>query len=435
MRHIRMFIKTLDLCQFICGVLGEPALCLVSKLIKSKRSRSNGDGSWLACLHDTIECRKQFDPDYGNVVNLYQELYRLLDQSNKTKESISCSGRYLVTLMNLVAIHPDHKMWSGIHKVTLDSRQQWEVGSKVTQCISKISRYRTTSGLIGILMNIIDGPSIQTRFKMVYDSDTQVLDMTITQSIKEQYLIKVCEWLGNKLKCKALQLADNCIILESFQMQIETLASNYIDFSIHVDNVVTLDNENEIESSDEESDEDFNEESVQGETESIVWASIQSRVISYKANIEPEDPEVLLDYDVSSIGSITVVTNAPETSPHHPLSTGMEAYHSGETSSKLSQLQRLCIYFPHKIGDNNLSRLSSSILQGHPDLTHIIIYGPQKDESDLLKQMAKQNKLKLLALIYDVNDSIYIELKQDVLQYLSCCVTLRYLLSYRPTKL
>ncbi len=432
---IRLFIKTPDLCQFICGVLGEPALRLVSELMVSKTSRSNGDNAWLACLHEAVECRKQFDPDYGEVANLYQELYRLLDQSNKTKKSISCSGRYLVTLMNLVALKPNHRMWSGIHKVTLDCRQEWEVGSKAAQYISKTSQYRGTSPLIWLLWNIIDGPSIQTRFKMVYDSDTQVLDMTITQSIKEQYMIKVCERLGNKLKSKVLQLAAKCIILESAQMHIDTLASNYIDFSIHVEDVVTADNQNEIESSDEESDQDFDEESYQrgtnqvAETESMVWDISDE---GNEANKEQDDPEESmlgannsgslesLDNDVSFSDNITVVTNIPETSPVQPVSTTMEAYHASETSSKVSQLQKLSIYCPHKIGDQTLSRLSSSILQGHPDLTHIIIYSPQKHDSDLLKQIAKNQKLQLLALIYHVNDSKYLELKQDVLQYLSC---------------
>ncbi len=426
---IKMFIKTPNVCRSICGVLGEPALCLVSELMESKTSQSNGDDAWLACLYEAVECRKQFDPDHKDLANLYQVLYRLLDQSSKSKESISCSSIYLETLLNLVATNPTHQMWSGIRKVTLDCRQQLEMGSKAAQ-YNNMSPYRTTSPLIGLLMNIIDGACSQTRFKVAYDSDTNVLDMNITKSIKQQDMVRVCEQFRINQECKSMQLAVKCIILESSKMQIDTLASNYIDFSIHVENVVTPSEENEIESSDEESDQE--EANQVAETQSMVEASIESIDISdnyNNANKEPADPAsgtwccvslmnncrcaVSPDDDVSPI----VVIHTPETLSLHSLSTGMEA---SETSSKVSQLQQLYIYCPQKMGDQPLSRLSSSIVQDHPYLTRIIIYGLQKHESDLLKQMAEKKKLQLLALIYDVNDSIYLEFKQDVLQYLSC---------------
>ncbi len=136
---IQFMKKKPDLCQYICGWLGQTAISLVNELMEMT-SGINGDDVWLVCLHEVVECRKELDDyeeeQYANYSSaLYKALYKCI--GTKSKESLSCSGRYMLTLARFVAQNPTFKMWTTMSKVSLDCRQQWNIDDKVHQQIAE----------------------------------------------------------------------------------------------------------------------------------------------------------------------------------------------------------------------------------------------------------------------------------------------------------
>lgn len=126
--EIQFLKKNPDLCQYVCGVLGNTAISLVSELMNIGMSKPNGDDAWLACLHEAVECRNELDSyerkQYKQYKSaLYKSIYDKII-SQMSKKSISCSSRHIMTLTSFVGKEPTHQVWKNISRVALDCRYE-----------------------------------------------------------------------------------------------------------------------------------------------------------------------------------------------------------------------------------------------------------------------------------------------------------------------